>query len=83
VRSNGAEVLRGAAAAARRALSGARFAQATLPALVNGVVGVVTAADGWPISLTAFTITNAKIVAVDLISDPGRIAELDLAILEH
>jgi len=83
VRSNGGEVLRGAAAAAGRALSGARFAQVTLPALVNGVVGVVMAADGWPISLMAFTITDARIVAVDVISDPGRIVELDLAILEH
>jgi hypothetical protein len=29
----------------------------------------------------AFTITDAKIVAVDLIDDPARIAEADLAIL--
>lgn len=31
----------------------------------------------------AFTITGAKIVAIDLIDDPGRIAEADLAILDR
>lgn len=82
VRSNGAETsLRGPAAVAGRALAGARFAQVTLPALINGAVGVVTAADGRPISLMAFTITDTKIVAIDLIDDPGRMAEVDLAIL--
>ncbi len=83
VRSNGAEAVRGAAAVAGRALAGARFAQVTLPALINGAVGVVIAAEGMPISLMAFTITGAKIAAIDLIDNPGRIAEADLAILDH
>jgi RNA polymerase sigma-70 factor (ECF subfamily) len=84
VRSNGAAAsVRGAAAVAGRALTGARFAQVTLPALINGAVGVVTATDGRPISLMAFTITDATIVAIDLIDDPGRIAEVDLAILDR
>jgi RNA polymerase sigma-70 factor (ECF subfamily) len=81
VRSNGAEALRGAAAAAGRALAGARFAQVSLPALINGAPGVVIATDGMPVALLAFTITGAKIVAVDVIDDPGRIAEADLTIL--
>jgi RNA polymerase sigma-70 factor (ECF subfamily) len=81
VRSNGAEAVRGAAAVAGRALTFARFAQVTLPALINGAVGVVNAAEGRPIALTAFTITDSKIVAIDLIDHPGRIAEADLAIL--
>jgi hypothetical protein len=34
-----------------------------------------------PITLMAFTITGAKIVAVDLTDHPGRIAEADLAML--
>jgi RNA polymerase sigma-70 factor (ECF subfamily) len=68
---------------AGRALAGARFAQVTLPALINGAVGVVTATDGRPISLMAFTITDAKIVAIDLVDGPGRIAEVDLAILNR
>jgi RNA polymerase sigma factor (sigma-70 family) len=81
VRSNGAEAVRGAAAVAGRALAGLRFAQVTLPALINGAVGVINAAEGRPISLMTFTITDARIVAIDLFDKPGRIAEADLAIL--
>jgi RNA polymerase sigma-70 factor, ECF subfamily len=81
VRSNGTEAVRGAAAVAGRAFPFARIAQVTLPALINGAVGVITAADGRPITLVGFTITGAKIVAIDLIDDPRRIAEADLAIL--
>ena len=81
VRSNGAEAVRGAVAVARRGLAGARFAQVSLPALVNGSVGVVIAAHGMPIALMGFTITGGKIVAIDLIDHPGRIATADLTIL--
>jgi RNA polymerase sigma-70 factor (ECF subfamily) len=81
VRSNGTEALRGAAAVAGRAFPFTRIAQLTLPALIDGAIGVVTAADGRPVTLVAFTITGAKIDAIDLIDDPRRIAEADLAIL--
>ena len=84
VRSNGAEIsVRGAAAVATRAIAGLRSAQVSLPALINGAVGVVQAAEGRPISLVAFRISGAKIVAIDLIDDPGRIAEADLAFLSR
>jgi RNA polymerase sigma-70 factor (ECF subfamily) len=84
VRSNGAEIsVRGATAVAARGIIGLRAAQVSLPALINGAVGVIQAAEGRPLSLVAFTITGAKIVAVDLIDDPGRIAEADLAILSR
>jgi RNA polymerase sigma factor (sigma-70 family) len=81
VRSNGAEAVRGAAAVARRGLVGLRSAQVTLPALINGTVGVINAAEGRPILLMAFTITDTKITAIDLTDNPSRIAETDLAIL--
>ena len=81
VRSNGTEAVRGAAAVAARAFPFTRIAQVTLPALINGAVGVVTAADGRPVTLVRFTITGAKIDAIDLIDDPRRIAEADMAIL--
>ena len=81
VRSNAAEAVRGAAAVAGRALTFVRFAQVTLPVLINGAVGVVNAAEGRPITLMTFTITDAKIVAIDLTDHPGRIAEADLAFL--
>jgi hypothetical protein len=80
----GAEIsVRGATAVAARAITGLRSAQVSLPALINGAVGVIQAADGRPISLTAFTIAGAKIVAVDLTDDPGRIAEADVTILSR
>jgi RNA polymerase sigma factor (sigma-70 family) len=80
VRSNGTEAVRGAAAVADRALPFTRIAQVSLPALINGATGIITAADGRPITLIGFTITGAKIVAIDLIDDPRRIAEADLAV---
>jgi RNA polymerase sigma factor (sigma-70 family) len=81
VRANGADAVRGAAAVAGRAFPFTRIARVTLPALINGAAGLVTAADGRPITLVAFTITGAKIVAIDLIDDPRRIAEAELVIL--
>jgi RNA polymerase sigma factor (sigma-70 family) len=80
VRSNGAETLRGAVAVAGRALTFGRFARISLPALIDGAVGVVNAAEGRPVSLTVFAITDVTIVGIDLIDDPGRIADADLAL---
>jgi RNA polymerase sigma factor (sigma-70 family) len=81
VRSNGTEMVRGAAAVAARAFPFTRIAQVTLPALINGAAGIITAADRRPVTLVGFTITGAKITAIDLIDDPHRIAQADLAIL--
>jgi RNA polymerase sigma factor (sigma-70 family) len=80
IRSNGTEVVRGAAAVAARAFPFTRTAQITLPALVNGQPGLLTAADGRPVTLVAFTITGAKITAIDLTDDPRSIAETNLTI---
>jgi RNA polymerase sigma factor (sigma-70 family) len=81
VRSNGTQAVRGAAAVAARAFPFTRIAQVTLPTLINGAAGVVTAEAGRPITVVGFTITGAKIVAIDLIDDPRRMAEADLTIL--
>jgi RNA polymerase sigma-70 factor (ECF subfamily) len=81
VRSDGAEAVRGAVAVARRTSGFARFAQLTLPALIDGAVGMVAAAHGRPVTLTVFTITGAKIAAIDIIDNPGRVAGADLVIL--
>jgi RNA polymerase sigma-70 factor (ECF subfamily) len=82
VRSNGADAVRGAAAAAGRTSGFARFAQVTLPALINGAFGMVTAAHGMPITLIVFTVADEKIVAIDIIDNPDRVAEADLTILD-
>jgi RNA polymerase sigma factor (sigma-70 family) len=80
VRSNGTEVVRGAAAVAARAFPFSRIAQVSLPAVINGAIGIITAADRKPVTLVGFTITGAKITAIDLIDNPRRIAEADLAV---
>ncbi len=82
VRSNGAEAVRGAVAVAGRTSGFARFAQVNLPALVDGAVGMVIAADGRPITLTVFTITGIRVAAIDIIDNPERVAEADLTILD-
>ena len=52
------------------------------PALVNGVAGVVVVPHGRPFSVMAFTVAGGKIVAIDALADPERLARLDLAFLE-
>jgi hypothetical protein len=52
-----------------------------VPVLITGAVGLVTAARGRPITVVTFTITGAKIAAIDLLDDPRLIDEADLAIL--
>jgi RNA polymerase sigma factor (sigma-70 family) len=83
VRSNGTEAVRGAMAVAGRASDFARFAQVTLPALIDGAVGMVTAAHGRPITLTVFTICGEKIAAIDIMDNPDRVVESDLIILDQ
>jgi RNA polymerase sigma factor (sigma-70 family) len=70
--------VRGAAAVANTFSGRARVAQ---PALVNGAVGAVWASGGRPRVVFSFTITRGKIVAIDLLADPARLRQLDLAIL--
>ena len=70
--------VRGAAAVAA---TFSRRARAARPALVNGAVGLVWAPGGRPRVVFGFTITRGKIVEIDLIADPDRLRQLDLAIL--
>jgi RNA polymerase sigma-70 factor (ECF subfamily) len=71
--------LRGAAAVAGGAIQGG--AQAAQPALVNGAVGVVVAPRGRLQIVLDFTIRAGKITAIDVIADPARLRQIDLAVL--
>lgn len=55
--------------------------QAAQPALVNGSVGVIAAPRGKLLYILEFTIRHGKIAEIDLISNPTRISQLDLAVL--
>ena len=50
--------------------------------LVNGAVGVVVMLDGQPFSIMGFTVSNDKIIAIDALADPERLARLDLSALD-
>lgn len=56
-------------------------AQAAQPALVNGAAGAVWAPGGQSRVVFDFTITRGKIVAIDMVADPERLRQLDIAIL--
>ena len=75
-------VARGAAAVAGSALMFADPARRLHPVLVNGAAGVVITADGRPVSVMGFTVTGGKIVEIEALADPERLARLDLPSLE-
>jgi RNA polymerase sigma-70 factor (ECF subfamily) len=74
-------VLRGAAAVAEQARTGRRFAPFVRPAVVNGSAGALVVAGGRLLSVMAFTVADGRIVAIDALYDPERLAEVDLAFL--
>jgi RNA polymerase sigma factor (sigma-70 family) len=74
-------VVRGAAAVARLARMGASPATAVHPALVNGAAGVVITVRGRPHAVMAFTVAEGKVVQIDTIADPDRVARLAAAVL--
>lgn len=79
-RAHQSVVIRSAQAVADQAMSYGRLSPFALPALVNGAAGVVVAAGGQALSVMALTVTDGKIVAIDVLADPERLRALDLAI---
>jgi RNA polymerase sigma-70 factor (ECF subfamily) len=76
-------VIRGARSVAERAQSFAHLAAAAHRALVNGVPGVLVAPGGRPFALLAFTVVGGRIAEIDVLSDPERLAALDLSVLDR
>ncbi len=74
-------IVRGATAVAERAFTFARLSPFVRPALVNGAAGVVVMPHGRPVSVMGFTVRGGKIVAIDALVDPERLAQLDLTVL--
>jgi RNA polymerase sigma factor (sigma-70 family) len=74
------DIVRGAEQVATQA---SRFARSMeldqRRALVNGTPGVVSFRDGRPYSVVSFEIAGDRIVAMDILVDPGRLAALDLS----
>ncbi len=72
-------VLNGARTVAGQAVMFRGLSPYARPALVNGAAGVVViGANGRPVSIMAFTVVGGVIVAIDVLTDPDRLAALDL-----
>jgi RNA polymerase sigma factor (sigma-70 family) len=80
VRAGATREARGAPAVADTFVGRARVAR---PALVNGTVGAVWALDGKPRVVFGFTIMAGRIVEIDILADPERLDQLDLAMLDE
>jgi RNA polymerase sigma factor (sigma-70 family) len=84
----GSMVVDGAEAVARQTLTGlastlARPAIELLPALVNGVPGVVVTLRGRPMTVIGFTIAAGRIAEIDAIADPERVRRIAAEVLDE
>jgi RNA polymerase sigma factor (sigma-70 family) len=76
-------VVRGAREVASRATFYSQSGLEMRRALVNGAVGAVSLRDGRPFSVAAITVSGGRIVEMDFLVDPERLAQLDLTILDE
>jgi hypothetical protein len=73
-------VVRGAEYVARRAMAAAQLQPGLVArlALVNGAAGWVALLDGAVYAVAALTVANGRIMTMDILLDPARLARLDL-----
>ncbi|WP_372410221.1 sigma-70 family RNA polymerase sigma factor [Streptomyces luteireticuli] len=74
--------VRGANAVVRETAVLGRRARHAQTALVDGAVGVVVAPRGRLLLVLVPTVVDGRIAAYEVIADPGRLAALDLAVLD-
>ena len=60
----------------------ARPSSVVRPAIVNGAAGVVILVRDRPVTIMGFTVRHGKVVAIDALADPERVARLDLSALD-
>ena len=75
-------MLRGARTVAENASTARKLAQFVRPALVNGAAGAVVTVNGKLFAVMGFTVADGRIVAIDVLYDPERLAGLDLTVLD-
>lgn len=75
-------VVHGAGSVAGQAVTGGRYAPFLRPALINGAPGAVVAAGARVLSVMGFTVAQGKIVAIDVLYDPERLALIDLTVFD-
>ena len=79
VPAGASRVVRGAEAVAQQALAFAGLGPFARPALVNGAAGIVAAPGGRLAAVLGFTVARGRIVEIDILADPARLSQLDLA----
>jgi RNA polymerase sigma factor (sigma-70 family) len=78
----GGREVHGARAVAEQAFTFQHLAARARTALVNGAAGMVVGSAQQPIAVAGFTVVHGAIVEIDLLADPVRLRELDLAVLD-
>jgi RNA polymerase sigma factor (sigma-70 family) len=76
-----AREIRGASTWAKQFIALSRGLRFVQPALINGSVGLILAPGSKLSRVLTFTFTNAKVTRVEVIGDPARLRELDIAVL--
>ena len=74
--------VRGARNWAKGAINFARVARFIRPVLVDGTVGIALAPGGRLFRVLRFTFAQGKIAEIDVVADPARLRQLDLAVLD-
>jgi RNA polymerase sigma factor (sigma-70 family) len=76
-----AREIRGASTWATQLIALSRGLRFVQPALINGSVGVIVAPRGKLARVLTFTFDAAKVTRLEVIGDPARLRELDIAVL--
>lgn len=79
-RPEGLLVVRGAEGVAAQAQMFAQLGVVERPVVVNGVAGSVSVLDGKAIGVLAYTVVGGRIVEIDIVADPERLARLGVAL---
>ena len=80
LRAEASVALHGADAVAAHTTTYSKLYPFVRAALVNGAAGAVVAPRGSGLSVMAFTVTNGRIVRIEALVDPERLAPLDLRV---
>ena len=72
-------LIHGAVEVATQAQRFAHLSRFAHPVLVNGTLGFLAAPGGEPLALVGFAIRDGKITEIDILADPDRLSQLDLA----
>ncbi|HET8644946.1 MAG TPA: RNA polymerase subunit sigma-70, partial [Vicinamibacteria bacterium] len=73
--------VRGASAWVKQFVAMSRGLRFVQPALIGGSVGLVVAPGGRLSRALVFSLANARVTRIEVIADPARLRDLDIAVL--